>query len=340
LARSTKKRAKTTDARKVSPTEIGLVLYPNAQQSAISGLFDLFQIADQLSRKRLGTDKALLRISQLSEAKRGDFLARTFDTHPNAGGEPAVLVLPPSLETPSAKLISPAVTNYLRTRHKAGAILASVCAGAFVLAETGLLSGRVVTTHWVHADAFRNRFRDVKVDSDKLIIDDGDIITAGGLMAWTDLGLRIVDRFLGPTAMLETARYMLVDPPGREQRYYSIFAPHLTHGNAAILRVQHWLQKADVADVSISDMAKRAGLEERTFLRHFKRATGLTPIEYTQHLRVGRAREMLETTTQSIDEIAWLSGYGDPGAFRKVFVRIMGLTPSDYRHRFGQFHRA
>ena len=204
-----------------------------------------------------------------------------------------------------------------------------------MLAESGLLAGRTVTTHWAYEKLFASRFPRVNVDTNKLIVDDGDIITAGGLMAWTDLGLKIIDRLLGPTSMLETAHYMLVDPPGREQRYYSVFAPRLTHGDPGILKVQHWLQKADLSDVSVHDMGKRAGLEERTFLRHFHKATGLTPIEYTQHLRVGRAREVLETSAESIDEIAWRCGYGDSGAFRRVFARITGLTPSDYRHRFG-----
>jgi transcriptional regulator GlxA family with amidase domain len=145
-----------------------------------------------------------------------------------------------------------------------------------------------------------------------------------------------VANLLGPTAMLETAGYMLVDPPGREQRYYSVFAPRLTHGDAGILKVQHWLQKADLSDVSVHDMAKRAGLEERTFLRRFNTATGLTPIRYTQHLRVGKAREILETSVESIDEIAWRCGYGDPGAFRRVFTRVTGLTPGHYRRRFGR----
>jgi transcriptional regulator GlxA family with amidase domain len=276
-------------------------------------------------------------VSHFGELKRRGGPARTFDSFPRAEGEPTVIVLPPSLEPPKANSVPKALINYLGARHGAGATLSSVCVGAFILAETALLNGRVVTTHWQHAEDLAKRFPLIKVDSDKLIIDDGDIITAGGLMAWTDLGLKLVDRLLGPTAMLETARFMLVDPPGREQRYYSIFAPQLAHGDGAILRVQHWLQKADLRHVSMGDMAKRAGLEERTFLRHFQKATGLTPIEYSQHLRIGRSRELLETSSQSVDEIAWQSGYDDPGAFRKVFIRITGLTPSDYRRRFGQF---
>ncbi len=161
------------------------------------------------------------------------------------------------------------------------------------------------------------------------------MITAGGLMAWIDLGLKLVDRLLGSSIMLETARFLLVDPPGREQRYYSNFSPRLRHGDEAVLKVQHWLQAQGAREASIPAMAARAGLEERTFLRRFRKATGLKPTEYCQHLRVGKAREMLEITNRTIDQVAWDVGYEDAGAFRKVFQKVMGLSPRDYRRRFG-----
>ncbi|EQB16342.1 hypothetical protein L284_09505 [Novosphingobium lindaniclasticum LE124] len=181
----------------------------------------------------------------------------------------------------------------------------------------------------------RARFPDVgRVDSDRLIIDDGDIITVGGVMAWTDLALKLVDRFLGPTIMLETARHLLVDPPGREQSYYSTFSPRLTHGDAAVLKVQHWLQATEARDVSLPTLAGQAGLEERTFLRRFQKATGFTSTDYCQRLRVGKAQELLQFSSRPIERIAWEVGYGDPSAFRKVFLRIVGLSPREFRQRF------
>lgn len=153
-------------------------------------------------------------------------------------------------------------------------------------------------------------------------------------MAWVDLGLRLVGRFLGSAALLATARYFLVDPGGREQRFYSTFAPQLTHGDAAILKAQHWLQANSGGRVSLPMMAARAKLGDRTFLRRFQAATGMTPGQYLQHLRVGKARELLERSGLSVDEIAWQVGYGDPGAFRKVFLKVMGLSPGEYRRRF------
>ena len=166
-----------------------------------------------------------------------------------------------------------------------------------------------------------------QVDTDRLIIDGGDILSAGGLMSWTDLGLKLVDRFLGPVTMAATARMMLVDPPGREQRYYSGFVPRLTHGDAAILKAQHVLEAGAGREARLVLLAETAGLEERTFLRRFQKATGLTATDYAQRLRVAKAQELLQFGQQPVERVAWEVGYSDPGSFRKVFLRIVGLTP-------------
>lgn len=153
-------------------------------------------------------------------------------------------------------------------------------------------------------------------------------------MAWTDLGLRLIDRFLGASVTLAVARYFLIDTAGREQRFYGSFSPRFHHGDEAVLKVQHWLQKEGVRAVTLAAMAAHAGLEERTFLRQFRKATEFNPTEYCQRLRVGKAREMLELTSRSIDQVAWDVGYEDAGSFRKVFQKVMGLKPGDYRKRF------
>ncbi|PZX46896.1 helix-turn-helix protein [Cereibacter changlensis] len=153
-------------------------------------------------------------------------------------------------------------------------------------------------------------------------------------MSWIDLGLIVVNRFLGPMIMARTAQMMLVDLPGREQRFYSGFIPRLSHGDSAILKAQHYLQTQEGKDTRVSVLAEHAGLEERTFLRRFQKATGLTATSYAQRLRVAKSQELLQFGKQPVESIAWQVGYSDPGAFRKVFHRIVGLTPGEYRQRF------
>lgn len=299
---------------------IGLLAYPGAQAAAVHGLVDLFGMANRLKG---GPGPGLeVQVLRTEEPLPGDADAWT------------AVVLPPSLGGGDPQAPSPTLVRWLRRRHRQGTLLCSVCAGAFLLAETGLLAGRSATTHWALKEAFAAHFPEVLLDTDRMIVDEGDLITAGGLMAWVDLGLRLIERYLGPTVMLATARFFLVDPGGREQRFYSPFAPVLTHGDTAVLKVQRWLQARSGERVNLEGMARKAGLGERTFLRRFQKATGLTPIAYVQHLRVGRARELLEASDRSIDEVAWQVGYEDTGAFRKVFLRVMGLTPGEYRRRF------
>ncbi|EXS68583.1 GlxA family transcriptional regulator [Sphingobium sp. Ant17] len=310
--------------------EVGLVLYPGCQIGMVYGVTDLFMIASQFSLDRGG--KAL-RVSHWSVDEARTF-TRTFDTHPDQPGMPTILISPGRLSGPPDAQEAAPYARWLLDRHAQGTVLASNCGGTFLLAATGLLAGRPATTHWLFADQFRDRFPDVRLDTAKMVIEDGDIITAGGLMAWTDLGMRIVDRLLGPTVMIETGKFLLIDASGREQRHFSSFAPRLTHGDEAILKVQHWLQGRAERPVSVGDMAGTAGLEERTFLRRFKAATGMKPIEYVQNLRVGKARELLEFTRRSVDQIAWAVGYEDATAFRRVFHRILGLAPGEYRNRF------
>lgn len=310
--------------------EIGLILYSGCQMAMVHGITDLFAIASQFSMDRGGQ---ALRVSHWAMDGEGCF-SRAFDTHPQETTVPGILISPGRLTGPPDAQEAAPYARWMLDRHARGVVLASTCGGAFLLAATGLLAGRPATTHWLFADQFRDRFPDVRLDIAKMVIEDGDIITAGGLMAWTDLGMRIVDRLLGPTIMIETGKFLLIDASGREQRHYSSFAPRLTHGDEAILKVQHWIQGRAERPVTVVDMARTAGLEERTFLRRFKAATGLKPIEYVQNLRVGKARELLEFTKRSIDQIAWAVGYEDATAFRRVFHRLLGLSPGEYRNRF------
>ncbi len=312
--------------------EVGLMLYPDCQMGMVSGITDLFHVAGRFAAEH---DRAPIRVSHWRLQDGGGFV-RCFDSHPGepARNAPTILIAPGSLHKLLGAEEAVPYARWLLDRHAQGTTLASTCGGAFALAATGLLAGRPATTHWFFADEFRARFPDVRLESDRMVIDDGDIVTAGGLMAWTDLGLRVVERLLGPTVMMETARFFLIDPGGREQKNYASFAPRLTHGDEAILKAQHWLQAKEGRMAGVAELAAEAGLEERTFQRRFKAATGMTPIEYSQHLRVGKARELLEFTRRTVDQIAWAVGYEDAAAFRKLFHRITGLSPNDYRQRF------
>lgn len=310
---------------------VGVLLYPGCQLSMAYGLTDVLGIASDFSASHGGPR---VHVSHWSMNDSG-LIVCSHGAQSNGEIEPQVIVTPGRLTGPMLGDEAIPFADWLRRRHAAGATLAANCGGVFLLAATGLLRGRTATTHWLFADTFRTHFPDVGMEPGKIVIEDGDIITAGGLMAWTDLALRLVDRLLGPTVMVETGQFFLIDPAGREQQHYSSFAPRLDHGDETILKVQHWLQARATHPTQVPDMAREAGMEERTFLRRFKAATGLKPTQYLQQLRIGKARELLQFTKRSVDQVAWSVGYEDPAAFRRLFRRLVGLAPSDYRRRFG-----
>ncbi|WP_419906095.1 GlxA family transcriptional regulator [Hoeflea sp.] len=306
--------------RQSTDASIAIMAYPGVQMSAVLGLEDLFMIASGNSRREGGPE---LRVSQLAQA------AATED----CGAYDAV-ILPPNL-TGARGAEAVETQEWLNRQHAAGTIMCSVCAGAFFLGHAGLLAGRPATTHWALEDEFRAAFPDVHLAPEHLIVDDNDIVTAGGLMAWLDLGLFVVNRFLGPQTVSQTARHLLIDPGGREQRNYRSFRPPLGHGDAAILKIQHWLEAHCDEGVAINDLAMRSHLSQRTFLRRFKAATGQTPSAYLQKLRIEKARGLLERTRIPVSEIGWRTGYADPSAFGRLFRQTTGLTPGEYRSRFG-----
>lgn len=315
--------------------EVGLLLYPGAQMSAVLAMTDLFILSNRFAAPGETPEPDRITVSHWRIEAEGSPPQRVHVTAPPTGTGPDVLIVPPSLDAPATAAIAAPYLDWLRARHDAGGILGSVCAGAFLLAETGLLDGRPATTHWILEDQFRTRFPRVPVDADRLLIDGGQILTAGGVMSWTDICLRLVERLRGAEVMTQAARFLLVDPPGREQRYYSLFSPCMSHGDAAVLDVQRWLQDTEARDISLDTLAARAGLERRTFLRRFRKATGMTTSEYGQRLRVSKACELLQFSALTVEQVAWETGYGDPGAFRKIFARFIGLTPGEYRARFG-----
>ena len=190
----------TTKPRLVA--EVGLVIYPDCQLSAVYGLTDIFRIAGSITAERDPKPSAV-RVTHWAQDRDSGTMACSYDSHPGGTSKPNYLILPPSLIMPHAMQPMSQVAAWMKARHATGATLCSVCAGAFVLGETGLLDGRQATTHWAFADELARRLPTTRINTGRMIIDDGDIITAGGILAWTDLGLTLAERLLGPAVMLE-----------------------------------------------------------------------------------------------------------------------------------------
>jgi transcriptional regulator GlxA family with amidase domain len=331
--KSDKSRGESAILPLARTTRIGILLYGGAKLSAVLGLTDLFEVANQF-RAAEGVP-AELHVSHWEANRETLQPSCSYESQTGLVGKLDCLIFPPTLEIDPKTETTRSLLQWATEQHDAGTILCSVCGGAFLLANTGLLNGRSATTHWSYADLLETRFPAVAVDSRELLIDLGDVMTAGGMMAWLDLGLKLIDRYLGPVVMMKTAQFFLADPAGRQQRHYASFLPSLHHGDPAVLQVQLWLQTITAESTTVDKMAAKAKLGQRTFLRRFQKSTGLTPTEYVQHLKVQKARELLEFTSLSLKEISWKVGYEDVGFFRKTFRKFVGLPPTDYRRRFG-----
>ena len=315
----TKNWLKTTIG--MNEINIAIVSYPGASKASVFGLQELFEMASRAAIE-LGAEcrfDADIIDWQEDVIRAGDF---------------TVVILPPSGAEQYYLSPSEALTSWLFEQHKAGAVVTSACAGAFVLAQAGLLNNKACTTHWGLAGLFRDKFPNVRLKPESILINEGSIITAGGMMSWLDLGLELVSQLSTPSVMRLLGKMLVVDTGAREQRFYQQFMPNFQHGDSAVLNVQHYMADHFSHTISNQVLSELSCLTERTLQRRFQKATGLNLNQYLQHLRVQKACDLLESSNLTFEAITYHVGYQDASAFRKVFIKTMGLAPKAFRARF------
>lgn len=306
---------------------IAVIAYPHCLLSAVYGFAEIFELANE------ACDDASLPIHLTTH------IVREKDIHEGTwhkGQEQPfhAILLPPSVDKASYDKKNTLINDFLIQQHKQGAMLCSACAGAFFLAHTGITDKRLMTTHWALESLFKEHFPDQPMDTSKILINQGDVISAGGMMSWVDLALELVQAFANASIVRQLGKTLVIDTGKREQRYYQQFQPNFDHGDGAILTVQHHLQGHYAKLQRTETMAQLAKLTPRTFLRRFAKCTGLNPNEYLQRVRVQAACDTLEQTNLPFESIALQVGYEDAGSCRKAFQKIIGLTPSAFRQRF------
>ena len=318
--------------------EIGIVLYPGVQAASVHGLTDLLGIAARLAIHQQEAALSPLRVTHWQSASRDDANPLcVYDSNPDGQAQPSFLIIPPTMVDLPDPNIPGGVVSWVRERHAAGATIVSICSGAFILGETGLVTGRTVSTHPICAQALAERFPEMMVTTSQRVIDYGDVITAGGFLAWVDVGLHLVEKILGASIRAQTAHFILGEQAGSKARYFPGFAPKQDHGDIAVLKAQEWVHMRDGRDASLASMAAAAGLERRTFLRRFASATGTTPIEYCRAVRIARARELLECGNTPQKDIAQSLCYRDVASFARAFRKVTGWAPGSYRKKFGAY---
>ncbi len=258
-----------------------------------------------------------------------------FDETPS----PDLVIIPDLHIDPSEPLPEElrSIARWMKQAYERGATVASVCSGAILLGETGVLNGKEATTHWAYADMLSQHCPDVRVCRERILIAAGDghrIITAGGASAWQDLMLYLIGRYCGVDVARQIAKIYLIEPHGDSQLNYASLTAGRQHNDRLIADAQHWAAQHYDTPSPVAAMAALSQLTERGFHRRFKRVTGQSPIDYIQTLRVEEAKQLLEASTLSIEEISTEVGYTEPSSFRTAFRKRVGMSASAYRRKW------
>lgn len=290
--------------------------YSDVMASAKYGVQDLFTIANYQAKQSLFTCHPLTASTELNISRE------------------SIVFIPPCLAEELPSFSDPEILSLLKSLHQSGAILVAACAGVFWLANANLLNGKQVTTHWLLCDELTQQYPLIKeITKSEMVIDEGDIITAAGLYAFQDLTLHIIAKFAGFELAKKVANFSLLDFKGRLQAYYQRFYPCITHGDHLIIKAQKFCSEKIYSNISIVQLAEYCNLSQRTLLRRFKLATGYSPKQYLIQLRIEKAKQLMELENMSIEEIGYKLGYTDTSNFIKIFKKVAGITPAEFRTR-------
>lgn len=227
--------------------------------------------------------------------------------------------------------------NWLKLQADGGACIASVCSGSLLLACAGFLEDHRATTHWAFGDLFRRFFPRVLLQTDQVLVVEGpqgSLVTSGGSASWADMALYLIERFSSRENAVHAKKIFLLGDRSDGQLPFAAMAPVHTHDDAVIWNCQEWIADNYRTDLPVARMIEVSGLSARTFKRRFRKATGYTPIDYVQRLRIEEAKQIIETGQMPLDEVGYEVGYEDPSYFRRLFKRLAGITPASYRKRY------
>jgi transcriptional regulator GlxA family with amidase domain len=248
-----------------------------------------------------------------------------------------LLIIPPTFgDTSKGILANAEAIPYFKKLHGKGTSLASLCIGAFLLAETGLLNGKKCSTHWAHINEFKERYPDVEVEDEAVITEHDNIYSSGGASSLWNLILYLVEKFSDRETAVMISKYFALDIGRDSQSQFAIFRGQKNHGDADIQKVQDHIEKHYYDKLTIDALANLTNTGRRTFERRFKEATNNTPIEYMQRVRIEAAKKSFEASRKNVTEIMFDVGYTDTKAFRDIFKKITGLTPIEYRNKFAK----
>ncbi len=317
------------------------IIVPDGQNnlSSIVGAYKIFTRANAYW-KETGR-KELFKIELAGISKKVEFYEGLFTVKPHTNISAITktnLIIIPSLNHNYQKAVkgNKLLIDWIEKQYKDGAEIASICTGAFMLASSGLLDGKSCSTHWAAADNFRSMFPKVNLQTDKLITDENGIYTNGGAYSFLNLVIYLVEKYYDRQTAIFCSKVFQIEMDRQSQSAFTIFTGQKVHGDEMVQQAQAYIESKLHEKISVEHLSSRFAVGRRNFDRRFIKATGNTPVEYSQRVKIESAKKAFETSRKTINEVMYEVGYSDVKAFREVFRKITGMSPLEYRGKYNK----
>jgi len=307
--------------------------------SSIVGAYKIFTRANEYWKKNGKEELFTIQLAGIS--KKVEFYEGLFTvkphTHISAIAKTDLIIIP-SVNHNYEKALggNKPLVDWIAKQYKNGAEVASICTGAFLLASSGLLDGKTCSTHWAAAENFRRMFPEVNLQTDLLITDEHGIYTNGGAYSFLNLMIYLVEKYFDRQTAIFCSKVFQIEMDRNSQSAFSIFTGQKLHGDEMVKKVQNYIEGNLHERISVEDLSSKFSVGRRNFDRRFIKATGNTPVEYSQRVKIESAKKALETSRKTINEIMYEVGYSDIKAFREVFRKITGMSPVEYKQRYNK----
>lgn len=317
------------------------ILVPNGENnlSSIVGAYKIFSRANAYWKNN--GKKEVFKIELAGVSKKVDFYEGLFTVKPHlhiSEINKTNLVIIPSLNHNYEQTVeqNKVLIRWIEKQYKGGAEVASICTGAFLLASAGLLDGKSCSTHWSAANQFQHRFPEVHLKADQLITDENGIYTNGGAYSFLNLIIYLIEKYYDRSTAIYCAKVFQIEMDRQSQSAFSIFTGQKQHDDEMVKKAQSYIEKNWNEKISFEQLSAQFAVGRRNFDRRFIKATGNTPLEYAQRVKIESAKRAFESSRKTINEVMYDVGYADVKAFREVFRKITGLSPLEYRSKYNR----
>lgn len=318
------------------------ILVPDGQNnlSSVIGPYKIFSMANS-HWKKLGK-KEVFKIQLAGISKQVKLYGGLFSIHPHINAtaiKRTDMIIIPSLSFGDYKSLlkrNSVLSGWIRQQHKKGAEVASICSGAFLLAAAGLVDNRDCSTHWMVEDIFRDMFPEVHMVTDKILTDEQGIYTNGGAFSFLNLLLYLVEKYYDRQTAIYCAKVFQIDIDRTNQSPFTIFTGQKLHGDEIVKKAQALIEKNIDEKISVEHLSSLFSVSRRNFDRRFLKATGNTPFEYQQRVKMEAAKKALESGRKTVNEVMTGVGYSEMKVFREVFKKITGMSPLEYRKKYNR----